>query len=166
MTRKSIPDIVFEAMADDIRLTTDDLMNMPVIRRRSCPIQTISALRSQFLNQVEAKEGWPMGRSPDTVPYKVAKLVAENPNVSNDELFRAVPEGKRPTIAAMSSRGRRILQIWGRGGGNPDIRLEIRAKDRALEMLSMLKALLDLDLPSVPDNLRFEAARLIQRIER
>ena len=169
MRRKSIPTIVFEAMADNIDLSLEELRNLPALRRRRpALVNTLASLRIYFRNQVAAVEGGEMSGSLDSVPNKVARLMADNPQLTNAQLIEAVGHNddvNPQTVRALRQRSLKILPVWAaRSNGN--YRLAVRAKDRAVECYSVLKQIMDLDLPGMPDDLRFEAARLISRIER
>jgi hypothetical protein len=171
--RKNTPVIIFEAMVGNLHLTTKDLMDLPVLRRRNVPVTSVATLRRYTLEQIAAREGWGVTIKPGTAQYLVTTQMAVDPDLSLDDLMHAAErmgvEVTMETVAAMHWRSRIILKLWAEHGGRQREmrqRLAQRAQERALELYADLKAFLDLDLPGVPDDLRFDAARLIARIER
>jgi hypothetical protein len=164
--RKNTPDIVFEAVVENIDVTSKQLAEIPILRRRSTSIGTISALRTYAVDLINAVEGRPRTSGPDALPAQVNTLMAENPDLSVDDLMRRLSprHPNRKTIAALYWRARRILNLWGQHAS--DYRLAIRARDRSMELYAMLKAIMAKTEQTLPDELRFEGARLLSRIER
>jgi hypothetical protein len=165
MTTPTTYDLVLEAIIGNPTLSTRELVELLLAQhKRRVKMNLVSTLRSYTRDLIAAIENNPRVYGRTSLPGRFNTVFAANANASVDDIMQALalPKRQRPLILALHWRARRVLELWTK---QPEARLLIRARERVMELLALVKALCERQAIS-DDDLRFEAARLIQRIER